>query len=286
MDSNLSLVILAAGSSTRYGLLKQTELFGNARLTIAEYNLLDAISCGVNHVVFVIKEQIADIFHKRLTQILPKNCTFSLVYQRSETTLNKFYHRTKLWGTGHAILSAKRCVKENFVVMNADDLYGDDAINTLIKTLKKIDKNSNIFSAVGYRLTDTLSDHGTVSRGIMNIINRKLNSITEHHGIQRINTKIIDTNNTILPDDTLVSMNLWGFTTQIFSILEDEWQNFIKNIQDSVNDEFYLPHAINNAIKNTRCTVEVLSTTSKWHGITYHNDRNILDNWLKNKKIV
>lgn len=286
MENVLSLVILAAGSSTRYGLIKQTELFGPDRRTIAEYNLLYAISCGINRVVFVIKEQTANIFHKRLSMILPENCEFSLAYQPTEPDLNKFCNRTKPWGTGHALLAAKRAVQGNFGVMNADDLYGEDAIKNLVTFLKSADKSGSTFCAVGYRLAETLSANGTVSRGLMDIQDNRLRCITEHRNIQVHNSEITDENKNILDKNTLVSMNLWGFTPKIFQILENQWQKFKKNINDPVNDEFYLPYAINSAIENKICEVQILPTSSKWHGITYQNDREMLENWLKNKKIV
>lgn len=281
MSDNLSVVVLAAGSSTRYGMLKQTELFGNERLTIAEHNLLDAISYGVNEVVFVIKEQIADIFHKRLSMVLPSSCRFSLTYQSTEPKLTKFCNRIKPWGTAHAVLSAKHSVHGNFAVMNADDLYGKNAIETLITFLKNADTTQNDFCCVGYRLDDTLSENGTVSRGVITEHEDRLQHITEHCGVQKVDNIIIDEHRNVLPGDSLVSMNLWGFTPKIFPILESGWQKFKETLNDPVSDEFYLPHAVNDAIFSKNCTVRVVQTTSKWHGITYPGDRKILENWLK-----
>ncbi len=285
MNTQLSLVVLAAGSSSRYGLLKQTELFGDDKLTIAEYNILDAIKHGIHNVVFVIQEQTADIFHRRLSHILPNKCTFSLIYQDPEHKLCKFCKRIKLWGTGHAVLSAMHCLKGNFLVMNADDLYGENAIKAAISFLKKVDPKESCFSAIGYKLSDTLSNNGTVSRGIMHISNEHLNRIVEHKGIfKNENEETVDESGNIFPKNTLVSMNLWGFTPEVFHILKEEWQKFMKNISDPFNEEFYLPVAITNAISEKKCTVKILPTTSIWHGITYQSDRKALDDWLKNKK--
>ncbi|MDE6432357.1 MAG: hypothetical protein K2L13_03105 [Opitutales bacterium] len=284
MDAPLSLVVLAAGNGTRYGALKQIELFGPDKFTISEYNVLEAISCGIDEVVFIVKEQVADIFHKRLSAILPANCKFSLVYQSSDPILDKFSNRAKPWGTGHAVLSAKYCVRGNFAVMNADDLYGANAIKALVNSIKTLDKAGNTFSAIGYHLANTLSEHGPVSRGIMTVTDNQLIRISEHNRIRRLNENIVDETGNILPKDTPTSMNLWGFTPQIFKILETEWQKFKSNISDPVNDEFYLPHAVNNAISEGRCKVNVLLTTDKWHGITYHEDRKTLDFWLENQK--
>ncbi len=285
MSTQLSLVVLAAGSSSRYGLLKQTELFGDAKLTIAEYNILDAIKNGVNNIIFVIQEQTADIFHRRLSHILPDESTFSLIYQDPEHKLCKFCKRTKLWGTGHAVLSAMHCLKGNFLVMNADDLYGENAIKTAISFLKEVDPKESCFSAIGYKLSDTLSNNGTVSRGIIYTTGEHLNKIVEYKGISRNdNEEIVDESGNIFPKNTLVSMNLWGFTPEIFHILKEEWQKFTKNISDPLNEEFYLPVAITNAISKKKCTVQILPTTSIWHGITYQNDRKTLEKWLKIKK--
>lgn len=284
MNDRLSLVVLAAGNSSRYGSPKQIETFGKYRLTIAEYNLLDALSIGINNVIFVVKEQMADIFYKRLSQLLPKECTFSLAYQRDESKLCKYCNRTKPWGTGHAVLSTKHIINENFGVINADDLYGKDAISQLIDFLKQTNPEKNIFSAVGYKLVDTLSTNGPVSRGIITFNDKnKLTKIIEHNGIYKnCSGEIVDSEGNIFQNDNLVSVNLWGFTTKIFEILEKKWQAFAKNLKDPINSEFYLPNAINEAATNKECEVKVLQTSSRWHGITYQNDRNEIDNLLKN----
>jgi UTP-glucose-1-phosphate uridylyltransferase len=272
---------MAAGTSSRYGALKQLETFGKRNLTIAEYNVLDAISVGFTNFVFIVQEQMADTFHRRLTNLLPNNCTFSLIYQCSEKELHEYCNRTKPWGTGHALLSAKAAVPGNFGLTNADDLYGKDAIDKLANFLKTADANSPIFANVGYRIGDTLSENSTVSRGIMSISSDgNLANITEYKNISR-NSEIHSENGAKFDHDTLVSMNLWGFTTKIFAILDEQWAEFTKNISDPSVDEFYLPFAVDRAMRDKKCEVKVLKTTSNWRGITYSHDRVDLEDFLR-----
>lgn len=157
MSNNLTLVTMAAGSATRYGAPKQLETFGKHNLTIAEYDVLDAISAGFPNFVFIVQEQMADTFHRRLTNLLSADCTFSLTYQRKEKESCRFCNRTKPWGTGHAVLSAKSAVHGNFGLVNADDLEGNNAINVLANFIKTVDENSPIFANIGYVIGDTPS---------------------------------------------------------------------------------------------------------------------------------
>jgi UTP-glucose-1-phosphate uridylyltransferase len=272
---------MAAGSSFRYGTLKQLETFGKRNLTIAEYNVLDAVSVGFTNFIFIVREQVANTFHRRLTNLLPDNCTFSLIYQRSEKELCKYCNRTKPWGTGHALLSAKAAVQGNFGLTNADDFYGKDAIGKLANFLKTADTNSSIFANVGYKIGGTLSENGTVSRSVMSIGgDGNLVNIIEYKNISR-NGEIHSEDGTKFDHDTLVSMNLWGFTTKIFAILDEQWAEFIKNISDPSVDEFYLPFAVDKAMRDKKCEVKVFKTISNWRGITYSQDRIGLENFLQ-----
>jgi UTP-glucose-1-phosphate uridylyltransferase len=277
MNTGTTLVTMAAGSSSRYGAPKQLETFGKHGLTIAEYNALDAISAGFTNFVFIIDEQMADVFHRRLANLLPSGCTFSLVYQRREKELCKYCNRTKPWGTGHAVLSAKQAVHGNFGLVNADDLYGSNAMKVLANFLEAADASSATFVNVGYGVADTLSSTGTVPRGVMSVDgDGNLIKITERSvscgdgasssGIDR---------------SALVSMNLWGFTMKIFAALGKQWAKFTESITNPTLDEFFLPSAIDAMVQNGECRVKVLRTSSRWHGITYPEDRCKLEKYFQ-----
>ncbi|MDR1256094.1 MAG: hypothetical protein LBJ94_04200 [Puniceicoccales bacterium] len=283
MNSGITLVTMAAGSSSRYGTTKQLERFGARNLTIAEYNMLDAIEAGFTNFVFVVREQMADIFHRRLSNFIPSGFSFSLAYQRSEKNLCHYCKRLKPWGTGHALLSAKFALRNNFGLVNADDLYGRDAIGKLADFLKTADASSPTFANVGYRMEDTLSENGTVSRGVMNVDgDGNLINIVEHGNVSQQGGKIRSKDGTEISNDALVSMNLWGFTTKIFEILDKQWAVFTANISNPILDEFYLPSAVNTAMQSGECAVKILRTTSKWHGITYSSDKYTLEKFLQN----
>ncbi|MDR3274257.1 MAG: hypothetical protein LBS87_02935 [Puniceicoccales bacterium] len=282
MDNSLTLVIMAAGSGTRYEAPKQLETFGKHNLTIAEYNVLDAISAGFTNFIFVVQEQMADIFHRRLANLFPSYCKFSLTYQRREKELCKYCSRTKPWGTGHAVLSAKSAIHGNFGLVNADDLYGNNAISVLADFLKAANKNSPVFANVGYEMGDTLSENGTVSRGVMSTDgNGNLIEIVENKNIA-YGGKICTEDGMKFNPDTLVSMNLWGFTVKIFPILEKQWAEFAKNISNPTSDEFYLSSAVDAAAQNGECEVKVLKTSSKWRGITYPKDKIAMEKFFRN----
>jgi UTP-glucose-1-phosphate uridylyltransferase len=276
MNAGITLVTMAAGSSARYGAPKQLETFGKHNLTIAEYNTLDAISAGFTNFVFIVGEKMADVFHRRLTNLLSGNYTFSLVYQRREKELCKYCNRTKPWGTGHAVLSAKSAVRGNFGLGNADDLYGSDAMKVLANFLVAADESSTTFANVGYGVAETLSAAGTVSRGVMSVGgDGNLIQITERSVSRGDGTDFAGDR------DALVSMNLWGFTAEIFAALGRQWAQFTKNITNPTLDEFFLPSAIDAMVRNGECRVKVLRTSSRWHGLTYPGDRRELEKYFQ-----
>ncbi|MDR2721107.1 MAG: hypothetical protein LBB15_02350 [Puniceicoccales bacterium] len=281
MNNCITLVTMAAGSSTRYGAFKQLETFGKHGLTITEYNILDAISAGFTNFVLVIRDQMADVFHRRLTNLIPDDCTFSLIYQREEKELCEYCNRTKPWGTGHAVLSAKSAIDSNFGLANADDLYGNNAMKVLANFLRTVDENSTVFANVGYGMADTISANGTVSRGVMSADgDGNLVQIAEH-SVSLCDDKIYSDSGIELDGNTLVSVNLWGFTTKIFNILGEQWAQFAKNLTNPTSDEFFLPSAIDAMVRNEKCRVKVLRTSSKWHGITHLEDRFELDKYFQ-----
>lgn len=284
MNKVLSLVVMAAGQGSRYGGLKQLDTFGKLNLTIAEYTILDAIAVGFNHFVFVVQASMVEVFTERLKKFLPKFCAFDVVVQKNPT---EFSSRKKPLGTGQAILCVKDSVfNGNFGVVNADDIYGKDSIESLARFLEKSDVNSSEFVNVGFELKNTLSENGTVSRGVMTVDeNGKLLDVNEVTALKlEEGLSIRGINEAGLPvvfsGKELVSMNLWGFTKNVFAMLSEEFDKFLTNINDKERDEFYLPSAINACMNSGKCQVVVARTSSKWCGLTYASDRENLNNIL------
>ena len=278
MDDKIAFVVMAAGMGRRYNGLKQLKTFGEKGLTIAEYNILNAIDCGFQDFFFVIDERLADIFNGRLKKFLPKSCNFGLIFQRREKNLIKFSNRVKPWGTGHAVLCCQNIVRSNFCVTNADDLYGRDAISKIADFLRNSKTDSTVFANVVYHIANTLSSNGTVSRGLVRSSDGQfIDTIDEVLNINLSNLGQLG-----ITPQTPVSMNLWGFTPKIFEILAAEWSAFVKKITNAETEEFYLSSAIDNAIKSSKCRVKMLLTSSQWHGITYESDNASIEFSLEN----
>ncbi|MDR2776990.1 MAG: hypothetical protein LBB17_03030 [Puniceicoccales bacterium] len=276
MVEEIAFMVMAAGIGSRYNGIKQLATFGKSKLTIAEYNMQHAIDAGFRRIYFVIDDQFAEIFHGRLKNFLPPNCKFELIYQKKEESLSKFCNRQKPWGTAHAIMCCSRIVRCNFCVTNADDLYGYDAISRIAEFLRSAEKKSQTFANVAYALSETLSGNGTVSRGVLSIDGDSyLTSIDEVHELA------MDAYGEALPSkNSLVSMNLWGFTPEVFKLLEEGWRKFKQNILDVANDEFGISNFINLAVKGGQCRVKILNTSSKWYGVTYQTDRALVEKIL------
>lgn len=264
--SKTTLVALAAGMGSRFGGLKQMEPVSENGSVLLDFSVFDAAKAGFDKVVFIIKEEMYEDF-KKIVGSRIKNIEVDYVFQELDSLPDG---RTKPWGTGHAILCCKDKVKESFAVINADDYYGINAykeIHDYLTTAK-----GKEFSMVAFDLKNTLTENGTVARGVCEIENGYLKSITER-------TKIKDFKYTEngedwfpLAEDTLVSMNLWGFTPGIFDILEEKFKEFKSNIKDSMKDEFFLPFAVDESIKSGDATVKVFNCKDKWYGMTYRDD--------------
>ena len=264
--SKTTLVALAAGMGSRFGGLKQMEPVSENGSVLLDFSVFDAEKAGFDKVVFIIKEEMYEDF-KKIVGSRIKNIEVDYVFQELDSMPEG---RTKPWGTGHAILCCKDKVKEPFAVINADDYYGINAykeIHDYLTTAK-----GKEFSMVAFDLKNTLTENGTVARGVCEIENGYLKSITER-------TKIKDFKYTEngedwfpLAEDTLVSMNLWGFTPKIFDILEEKFEDFRKNLKDPMKDEFFLPFAVDESIKSGDATVKVFNCKDKWYGMTYRDD--------------
>ena len=273
-----TLLILAAGMASRYGSMKQTEGFGPDGETIMDYSIYDAIRAGFGKVVFIIRKDFADAFKAAMEPKLAGKIAVDYVYQEIDSFVDKDYlpaDRTKPWGTGHAMLCAKDAVKEPFIVINADDFYGKDAFEKAANflTTKCTQKEAAI---IGYRLANTLSEHGTVSRGVCEVdSNNQLTNITERTKIYIKDGGIIyEENEQFFPlaDDTNVSMNFWCFHPSIFNLTDILFKEFPKNNMDNIKAEFFIPIIGDHFISKFEGILHVISTSAKWFGVTYKED--------------
>lgn len=274
-----TLLILAAGIGSRYGSLKQLDKLGPSGETIIDYSVFDAKRAGFGKVVFVIRQSIEKEFRETLMKQLASHITVGYVLQELDKVpegIKIHPERVKPWGTGHAILMAKEVIKEPFAVINADDFYSADAFHALFKHLKYASEGN--YAMVGYHLENTLSENGTVSRGVCESDeNFDLVSITERTRIagdgKQINFVDEEGSAHVLAPKTIVSMNCWGFTPGFFSHLQASFDDFIKHNAQTLKGEFYIPVVVNNIIKSNQVIVKILQSSAKWFGVTYREDR-------------
>ncbi|CAL2085822.1 sugar phosphate nucleotidyltransferase [Tenacibaculum sp. 190524A02b] len=281
----LTLLVLAAGMGSRFGGLKQVSPVNEFNETIIDYSVFDAKRAGFTKIVFVIRKEFELDFKEKITAKYHNQITVGFVFQDVKNLPNDFQNseRIKPWGTGHAIWCARHAIKENFAVINADDFYGYDSFLTMATYLK--DLNPNDISKqcmVGYHLVNTLSENGSVSRGICTTdTNNNLTSITERTQIVSKNERIVFIENnqeTLLAIDEITSMNMFGLTPVTLTTFESELQNFLTLNSTELKAEFYLPSVINHLISTKQSTVKVLPTQSKWFGMTYKEDQEIVVN--------
>ncbi len=275
-----TLLILAAGMGSRYGGLKQVEPIGPNGETILEYSVFDAIRAGFGKVVFVIRKSFAEDFKARFESKLAGKIQIEYVYQEIETLPEGFElpeEREKPWGTGHAILMAKDVIHEPFAAINADDFYGAEAYKVIADFLTH-SVTPDKFAMVGYRLSNTLSEFGSVSRGICIIdSNNLLTQITETHKIRQEESRTLcesDDQRTVeLTGKETVSMNFWGFHPSIFDSIESQFVEFLNENIDQPKSEFYIPFVVFEMIRRGQAKVEVLTASSSWFGVTYKDDK-------------
>lgn len=283
----MTLVIMAAGMGSRYGGLKQIDPVGPCGEFIVDYSVYDAMKAGFDKVVFVIKEENRADFEqtigKRIHGIKVEYAYQSLNDIPSGYTVPQ--DRIKPWGTAHAVLSAKDHINEPFAVINSDDFYFSEAFEIIFKHLKSA--KSGEYCMVNYMLKNTITENGTVSRGICaGDGNGHLLNITEMSKIKR-NGSVIqyyteDGKWHDLEEDTPVSMNCWGFTPEFIGVLESEFKCFLDNLHDNpLKSEIYLPSVVKTAMDSGKCSVNMLNTTSKWYGVTYREDRASVVSFLK-----
>jgi UTP-glucose-1-phosphate uridylyltransferase len=284
-----TLLILAAGIGSRYGGLKQLDALGPSGETIIDYSIYDAIRAGFGKVVFVIGKNIETEFKEVFARKLQSRIEMDYVLQEIEHIPPGFIvpeERQKPWGTGHAILMASGKITEPFAVINADDFYGRNAFLELkdyYKKWKQDDKND--WCMVGYKIGNTLSEYGTVSRGVCKTDKAYfLVDIVERTKIERTAEGIVCKNEgeTIgkIPEETLVSMNFWGFTPSIFHYLELGFTEFLTRHPGDLKAEFYIPSVVNDLIGKKEASVKLLECKDKWFGVTYREDREQVVNQL------
>lgn len=275
-----TLLILAAGMGSRYGGLKQVEPVGPNGEAIIDYSIYDAIRAGFGKVVFVIRESFADAFREKFGPKLEGKIEVDYVYQELDNLPKEFSlpeGREKPWGTAHAILVTKDLINEPFCALNADDFYGFNAYKVMAEYLSQ-SSDTTEYSMVGYKLHNTLSDYGSVSRGVCDVDeNNLLQKIVETTKILKREDKIIS----VEPDGTekqltgneSVSMNIWGFKPSIFNSLEEKFSAFLKNHINEPKSEIFIPSVVFDMIQEEKASVKVLEADSPWFGVTYKEDK-------------
>lgn len=287
--ANPVLVVMAAGMGSRYGGLKQIDPVGPNGQIIMHYSIYDAWKAGFRRVVFIIKEELLDAFRERIGNAAEKLMQVDYVFQSPDKlpegcTMPE--GRTKPLGTGHAIYCVRGVVSEPFAVINADDFYGAQAFQCLYDYLKDAqDDDKYRYCMVGYRVENTLTENGTVSRGICEADeNGYLADIVERTAISRdANGVISDPEAGEIAEGTLVSMNMWGFTPSFLDELETGLHTFMTDElpKNPAKGEYYLPFAVDHLIQNGQATAKVLQTSAQWYGVTYKEDKPVVVDALR-----
>lgn len=266
---------------SRYGGLKQLDGVGPGGETIMDYSVFDALRGGFGKLVFVIRKDFENDFRTRIISKYENHIPVEVVFQEVDSLPEGFTcppGRTKPWGTNHAVMMGKNVIREPFAVINADDFYGRHSFAVLAGELSRMEGRKNDYCMVGYRVGNTLSESGTVSRGVCATDDRGyLTGVVERTAIERIGGKVTyhDENGSPveIPDETPVSMNMWGFTPDYFEYSEAYFKEFLRAGQDNPKSEFYIPSMVNKLVGEGTVSVRVLDTDSKWFGVTYAADR-------------
>ncbi|MDP9047979.1 MAG: sugar phosphate nucleotidyltransferase [Bacteroidota bacterium] len=277
-----TLLILAAGMASRYGSMKQIDGFGPHGETIIDYSIYDAIKAGFGKISFIIREEFADAFKAIYEPRLKGRVETDYVFQSYDLKpfgIDKTIERAKPWGTAHAVLAARNQVKENFCVINADDYYGYDAFDKMAKFLNT-EVTDDKYCIIGYRVDRTLSEHGTVSRGVCQVDGEgNMVAINERLKVYFKDGKVVYEEDGIeypLPSDTPVSMNFWGFTPAVFKKTEPLFKAFVEANESNPKAEFFIPLIADGLIKSGEASFKVIPTSEKWFGVTYKEDKPIV----------
>ena len=282
----MELVIMAAGMGSRFGGLKQLEPIDDNGNFIIDYSIFDAIRCGFDKVVFIIKEENYNAFRETVGKRVEKRVETAYVFQKNDNIPSEYEipkDRTKPFGTGHAVLCAKNEIKSNFAVINADDFYGYEAFKSASEFLKK-NADDNNFALVGYKADNTFCGAKSVKRGVCGVENNKLTSIVESSLSKDENGEIIATpidGSNIKPfkieKEKTVSMNLFAFTPNFLGYLEESFNEFLENNKNNLTScEFFLPTVVTNLINANKVSVDVINTNAIWFGMTYKEDKELV----------
>lgn len=273
---------MAAGMGSRYGGLKQMDPIGPNAELIIDYSVYDAIYAGFSRVIFIINQVIKEDFISIIGSKLSKYINVEYAYQELDDLPNNIKlptNRIKPLGTAHAIYAARKKIDAPFLVINADDFYGRDAYVKMYKWLSKSHNTQTDFSMVGYQLSNTVTEHGYVSRGVCDVRGNRLLDIVERTHIVKKKDDIawLDSSNDWhrLPSDSIVSMNMWGFSPRLLQEIDHNMETYLSSAlkENPLTCEYYLPSVVDKMLKDGRCKVEVLSTDAKWFGVTYSDDK-------------
>jgi len=276
-----TLFVLAAGMGSRYGGLKQLDGLGPNGETIMDYSIYDAVKAGFGKIVFVIRKSFEADFRELVVNKFKNIIDVEIVFQDiSNVPAGSTYNadREKPWGTNHAVLMGKDVIKEPFAVINADDFYGQESFAVLADFLRSVAGKQNEYCMIGYHVGNTLSESGSVSRGVCEVDeNGNLTNVVERTHIEEKGGTIIyfdeKGEEVSIPVNTSVSMNMWGFTPEYFDYSEKFFIDFLAEDGQKLKSEFYIPLVVNNLIVEDKVSCKVLDTTSKWFGVTYAEDR-------------
>ncbi len=279
-----TLVVLAAGMGSRYGGLKQIDPVGKNGEIIIDYSVYDALRAGFKKVVFLIRESMREDIERIIGRHVAQHAEVRYVYQEFEKFLPEGFvipeGRTKPWGTGHAILCCRDVVDGPFAMINSDDYYGPHAFQQIYEALCAMDDDTLDFAMVGYRLGNTLTDHGKVARGVCEAEDGQLRSIVERTYVVKTPEGpkySTDGGKTLVPvpEDSTVSMNFWGFTSRIFDELETRFPLWLSTTlqENPTGEEMYIPNVVGQLLREGLATVRVMRSEDRWYGVTYKEDK-------------
>ena len=279
--NDLTLLIMAAGMGSRYGGLKQLDSVGPNGETIIDYSVYDAIRAGFNKVVFVIRKEFYKEFRSLITDKYSGEVQVEFAFQELANLPNGFFcpvGREKPWGTGHAILTTKDLIQEPFVAINGDDFYGLESF----KVVAEYYQNGGAdFSMVAFQLDNTLSDFGSVTRGLCTLDGDKLDTVIETDGLQMSSDGMKSDRKIVLSGKEPVSMNVWGFTPDLFFYLESMFIEFLEKEGKELKSEYLIPSVVNTLIQSGQKSVQTLHSSAKWFGVTYKEDKPYVTEQIK-----